>query len=88
MFAQKYLMKPLVAQCKEQLFGTITNENVFDIIKTSYFIDDKDTVETELMAAAPIRFHEILVQNLLSKNHVLLKGAALIKVRPLIPFLR
>ena len=42
MFAQKYLMKPLVAQCKEQLFGTITNENVFDIIKTSYFIDDKD----------------------------------------------
>ena len=46
------------------------------------------TVETELMAAAPIRFHEILVQNLLSKNHVLLKGAALIKVRPLIPFLR
>ena len=46
------------------------------------------TVETELVCAAPIKFDEILVQNLLSKNHVLLKGAALIKVRPLIPFLR
>ena len=46
------------------------------------------TVKTELVAAAPIKFDEILVQNLLSKNHVLLKGAALIKVRPLIPFLR
>ena len=46
------------------------------------------TVETELVAAAPIKFDEILVQNLLSKNHVLLKGAALIKVRPLIPSLR
>ena len=46
------------------------------------------TVETELLAAAPIKFDEILVQNLLSKNYVLLKGAAYIKVRPLIPFLR
>ena len=45
-------------------------------------------VETELVAAAAIKFDEILVQFLLSKNHVLLKGAALIKVRPLIPFLR
>ena len=42
MFAQKYLMKPLVAKCKKQLFGTITHENVFDIIKTSFFIDDEE----------------------------------------------
>ena len=40
------------------------------------------------MAAAAIKFDEILVQILLSKNHVLLKSAALIKVRPLIPFVR
>ena len=46
------------------------------------------TVETELVAAAAIKFDEILVQILRSKNHVLLKGAALIKVRPLIPFVR
>ena len=46
------------------------------------------TVETELVAAAAIKFDEILVQILLSKNHVLLKSAALIKVRPLIPFVR
>ena len=45
-------------------------------------------VETELVAAAAIKFDEILVQILLSKNHVLLKGAALIKVRLLIPFVR
>ena len=42
MFAQKYLMKPLVAICKKQLFATITHENVFDIIKMAYFIDDED----------------------------------------------
>ena len=35
-------MKPLVTKCKEQLFATISHENVFDIIKFSYFIDDED----------------------------------------------
>ena len=42
MFAQKYFMKPLVAICKKQLFATITHENVFEIIKMAYFIDDED----------------------------------------------
>ena len=42
MFAQKYLMKPLVAKCREQLFANITHGNVFEIIKTAYFIDDED----------------------------------------------
>ena len=48
----------------------------------------QSTVETELVAVAAIKFDEILVQILLSKNHVLLKCAALIKVRLLIPFVR
>ena len=42
MFAQKYLMKPLVSKCREQLFANITHGNVFEIIKTAYFIDDED----------------------------------------------
>ena len=42
MFAQKYLMTPLVTKCKEQLLATITHGNVFDIIKTAYFLDDEN----------------------------------------------
>ena len=42
MFAQKYLMTPLVAKCKEQLLATITHGNVFEIIKTAYFLDDEN----------------------------------------------
>ena len=42
MFAQKYLMKPLIAKCRERLFANITHGNVFEIIKTAYFIDDED----------------------------------------------
>ena len=42
MFAQKYLMKPLVAKCRERFFANITHGNVFEIIKTAYFIDDED----------------------------------------------
>ena len=42
MFAQKYLMKPLVSKCRERLFADITHGNVFEIIKTAYFIDDDE----------------------------------------------
>ena len=42
MFAQKYLMKALVSKCKEKLFAKVTHGNVFEIIKTSYFLDDED----------------------------------------------
>ena len=49
---------------------------------------DTNTVETELVAAAPITFQKIWAQNLLSKICVLLLGAAVKKGRLLIPFLR
>ena len=40
MFAQKYLMKPLVTKIKHRLLDSLTNENIFDVIKTAYLIDD------------------------------------------------
>ena len=42
MFAQKYLIKPLVTKIKEKLMASMTNENVFDVIKVAYLIDDED----------------------------------------------
>ena len=42
MFAQKYLVKPLVTKIKENLMDSMTNENVFDVIKVAYLIDDED----------------------------------------------
>ena len=69
-------------------FIEVSLQNSSMLLKNLYNVYVLYTVETELVAAAPIKFDEILVQNLLSKNHILLKGAALIKVRPLIPFLR
>ena len=44
MFAQKYLMKPLVTKIKLKLLDSLTNENIFDIIKTAYLIDDEDMI--------------------------------------------
>ena len=45
MFAQKYLIKPLVAKIKNKLMDSMTNENIFDVIKVAYLIDDKDMFE-------------------------------------------
>ena len=42
MFAQKYLMKPLVAKIKYKIMDSLTNNNIFDIIKVAYLIDDED----------------------------------------------
>ena len=42
MFAQKYLIKPLVAKIKNKLMDSMTNENIFDVIKVAYLIDDED----------------------------------------------
>ena len=42
MFAQKYLMKKLVAKIKLRLLDSLTNDNVFDVIKAAYLIDDQD----------------------------------------------
>ena len=42
MFAQKYLIKPLVAKIKNKLMDSMTNENIFDLIKVAYLIDDED----------------------------------------------
>ena len=46
------------------------------------------TVETELVAAAPITFQKIWVQNLPSKSCVLLLRATVRRKQLLIPFLR
>ena len=48
MFANKYLIEPLVAKCKDQIIGTLNNEDVFDVIKAAYLINDEEM----LMAAS------------------------------------
>ena len=45
MFAQKYLMKPLVAKIKFRLMEALTNENIFGTIKVAYLIDDHDMLK-------------------------------------------
>ena len=45
MFAQKYLMKPLVAKIKTKLMDSISNETIFDLIKVAYLIDDHDMLK-------------------------------------------
>ena len=42
MFAQKYLMKPLVTKIKLKLMDSINNENIFGVIKAAYLIDDQE----------------------------------------------
>ena len=42
MFAQKYLMKKLVAKIKVRLLDSLTNENIFDVTKAAYLIDDQE----------------------------------------------
>ena len=46
MFAQKYLMKPLVEECKNQLVAKLAIDNAFDLIKVAYFNDDDDLLKT------------------------------------------
>ena len=41
-FARKYFITPLAEKVKHKLMGSLTNENIFDIIKTAYLIDDDD----------------------------------------------
>ena len=45
MFAQKYLMKPLVAKIKTKLMDSISNETIFDLIKVAYLIDNHDMLK-------------------------------------------
>ena len=42
MFAQKYLMKKLVLKIKARLMDSLSNENIFNVIKAAYLIDDQD----------------------------------------------
>ena len=42
LFAHKYFIKPLVAKVKAKLMGSLSNDNIFDIIKTAYLIDDEE----------------------------------------------
>ena len=46
LFAQKYLIMPLVEKCKKYLINSLTNENIFEIIKVAYLIDDDDMLKT------------------------------------------
>ena len=45
MFAQKYLMKKLVMKIKARLMDSLTNENIFDVIKAAYLIDDQNMIK-------------------------------------------
>ena len=42
LFAQKYLKEPLVTKIKNKLMSSLTNKNVFDIVKSAYLIDDEE----------------------------------------------
>ena len=42
MFAQKYLMKTLVTKIKVKLIDSLNNDNIFDVLKAAYLIDDQD----------------------------------------------
>ena len=46
LFAQKYLMKPLVMKSKEHLIKTLSIKNIFEVIKVAYLIDDEDIFKT------------------------------------------
>ena len=46
LFAQKYLIMPLVEKCKKHLINSLTLENIFGIIKVAYLIDDDDMLKT------------------------------------------
>ena len=63
MFANKYLIKPLVKKCKKHLnvLDSMTNDNVFDIIRTAYLLDDEEMFKNGTL--------------FLKKNRVQLKGS-------------
>ena len=46
LFAQKYLIMPLVEKCKKHLINSMTCDNIFEIIKVAYLIDDDDMLKT------------------------------------------
>ena len=46
LFAQKYLIIPLVEKCKKHLINSLTCENIFEIIKVAYLIDDDEMLKT------------------------------------------
>ena len=46
LFAQKYLIMPLVEKCKKHLINSLTCENIFEIIKVAYLIDDDEMLKT------------------------------------------
>ena len=46
LFAQKYFIMPLVSKCKKNLMDSLTRENIFEIIKVAYLIDDNEMLKT------------------------------------------
>ena len=46
LFAQKYLIMPLVERCKKHLINSLTHDNIFEIIKVAYLIDDDNMLKT------------------------------------------
>lgn len=45
LFAQKYFIMPLVSKCKKNLTDNMTCENIFEIIKVAYLIDDDNMLK-------------------------------------------
>ena len=46
LFSQKYFIKPLIAKCVYHLMKTLTEENVFEVVKIAYLIDEENLLKT------------------------------------------
>ena len=46
LLSQKYFIKPLIAKCVYHLMKTLTEENVFEVVKIAYLIDEENLLKT------------------------------------------
>ena len=45
LFAQKYFIKPLAEKCKKHLLETLSNENIYEIIRVAYLTDNEEILK-------------------------------------------
>ena len=46
LLSQKYFIKPLIAKCVYHLMKTLTQENVFEVVKIAHLIDEENLLKT------------------------------------------
>ena len=45
LFAQKYFIRPLAEKCKKHLLETLSNENIYEIIRVAYLTDNEEILK-------------------------------------------